>query len=211
MLDIHSARHAANSWKEFFIHIATIVIGLLIAVGLEQTVEYFHHRHLASEARASIQREIIQNVSILKHNGDSLLAGQQVLERDLELLDSSTPDGQTLQALRYSWYLSRIADGAWSASKTDGSIALIPPKEIGAANYFYSSNNELIPLAFAYFTSIETASVILDHCWAVGKLTPEEREQLRTLTASALGQAKVLSVIVPYQLRAIKDTNLATH
>ena len=60
MLDIHPAHHAANSWKEFFVHIATIVIGLLVAVGLEQTVEYFHHRHLASEARASIQRELIR-------------------------------------------------------------------------------------------------------------------------------------------------------
>ena len=29
MLDVHPAHHAANSWKEFFIHIATIVLGLL--------------------------------------------------------------------------------------------------------------------------------------------------------------------------------------
>ncbi len=42
MLDVHPAPHAAHSWKDFFIHIATIVIGLLIAVGLEQMVEYFH-------------------------------------------------------------------------------------------------------------------------------------------------------------------------
>jgi hypothetical protein len=55
MLDIHPAHHAANSWKEFFVHIATIVLGLLIAAGLEQTIEYAHHRHLASEARPSIQ------------------------------------------------------------------------------------------------------------------------------------------------------------
>jgi hypothetical protein len=44
MLDVHPAHHAASSWKEFFIHIATIVLGLLIAVGLEQIGEYFHHR-----------------------------------------------------------------------------------------------------------------------------------------------------------------------
>ena len=31
MLDVHPAHHAASSWKEFFIHIATIVLGLLIA------------------------------------------------------------------------------------------------------------------------------------------------------------------------------------
>ena len=53
MLDVHPAHHAASSWKEFFIHIATIVLGLLIAVGLEQTVEYFHHRHELAEVRES--------------------------------------------------------------------------------------------------------------------------------------------------------------
>jgi hypothetical protein len=211
MLDIHAAHHAANSWKEFFVHIATIVIGLLIAVGLEQTVEYFHHRHLASEARASIQRELIQGASTLQQSEDRLLADQQSLEKDLELLDSNTPDAQTLQALQYSWNLDRIVDAAWSAARTDGSIALIPSKQIEAANYFYSSSIEMVPLYFAYFTDIDTASAIVDHCRAIGKLTPAERDQLRTLTASAMGRAKVLSTILPFQLRAIKRTNLDPH
>jgi hypothetical protein len=30
-----------RTWKDFFIHIAAIAVGLLIAIGLEQTVEYF--------------------------------------------------------------------------------------------------------------------------------------------------------------------------
>src|ERR1700677_797621 len=54
MLDVHPAHHAANTWREFFIHIATIVIGLLIAVGLEQTVEYFHHQHQLRDVRQGI-------------------------------------------------------------------------------------------------------------------------------------------------------------
>ncbi len=211
MLDIHPAHHAANSWKEFFVHIATIALGLLIAIGLEQTVEYAHHRHLASEARASIQRELIENVSILQRNVDRTLANQQLLEKDLELLDSSTPDEQTLQSLQYSWSMKRMVDAAWSAAKTDGSIALIPSKEIAAANFSYSSNIEMTPLYFAYFTDIDTASAILDHSRATGKLTPAERDQLRALTASAMGRAKVLTFIVSVQLRDLKGTNLGPH
>ena len=211
MLDIHPAHHAANSWKEFFVHIATIVLGLLIAVGLEQTIEYVHHRHLASEARVNIQRELIDNASTLQKNEDRLLADQQTLEKDLELLDSSTPDAQTLPALQYSWFLSRITDEAWSAAKTDGSIALIPSKEISFANFFYSSNIEMTPLYFAYFTDINTASAIVDHSRAIGKLTPAERDQLRTLTAAAMGRAKVLSFILSNQVLALKRTNLDPH
>ena len=35
MLDIHPPHHAANTWRDFFIHIITIVIGLLIALSLD--------------------------------------------------------------------------------------------------------------------------------------------------------------------------------
>jgi hypothetical protein len=45
MLDVHPPHHAVSSWGDFFIHLATITIGLLIAIGLEQTVEAIHHRH----------------------------------------------------------------------------------------------------------------------------------------------------------------------
>lgn len=47
MLDFHPPHESVHTLKSFLIHIATIVIGLLIAIGLEQTVERFHHRHLA--------------------------------------------------------------------------------------------------------------------------------------------------------------------
>ena len=36
MIDIHPPHHAATTRRDFFIHIDTIVIGLCIAVGLEQ-------------------------------------------------------------------------------------------------------------------------------------------------------------------------------
>jgi hypothetical protein len=45
VLEVHAAHPPVHTWKDFFIHIATITIGLLIAVGLEQCVEVLHHRH----------------------------------------------------------------------------------------------------------------------------------------------------------------------
>jgi len=208
MIDIHPSTHPANTWREFFIHIATIVLGLLIAVGLEQSVEYLHHRNEARDARASIQQELVQNESILHNNLDRLAADQQQLGKNMDLLDSTAPDAQTLPALQYSWYLFRLRDAAWNAAKTDGSIALIAPREIGEANYFYSSNAELTPVYFAYFTGIDAAAGIVDHARIAGKLDQAEREQLRNLTASAIGQTRVLSLIISYQLKATKSKNL---
>jgi hypothetical protein len=61
VLDVHPAHHAASTWKEFFIHIATIVLGLLIAVGLEQFVEYIHHRYEVRDTREMLRDEREKN------------------------------------------------------------------------------------------------------------------------------------------------------
>ncbi|MBW4040411.1 MAG: hypothetical protein HIU91_16445, partial [Acidobacteria bacterium] len=45
MLDVHPPHQAAHTRKDFFIHIATICVGLLIAIGLEQSVEWLHRKH----------------------------------------------------------------------------------------------------------------------------------------------------------------------
>jgi hypothetical protein len=57
MLDVHPPHSPTHTWRDFFIHVATICVGLLIAVGLEQTVEAIHHRHLVAEARESLRAE----------------------------------------------------------------------------------------------------------------------------------------------------------
>jgi hypothetical protein len=45
MHEVHPPHEAVHTRRGFLLHIATIVIGLLIAVLLEQTVEFFHDRH----------------------------------------------------------------------------------------------------------------------------------------------------------------------
>ncbi len=127
MLDVHPAHHAASTWRDFFIHIATIVLGLLIAIGLEQTVEYFHHRHEAREARESIQREAAENIAILRDDVQLLGADLQQLSKDLDLLNSAASDAETLPQLKYAWHHRKAHEAAWDAVRINGSLALIPP------------------------------------------------------------------------------------
>ncbi len=75
MLEVHPPHTAAHSWKDFFIHIATITIGLLIAVALEQTVEYLHHRHQRRQLVDDLQTEVGRNREVIL--GDLKLEGQE--------------------------------------------------------------------------------------------------------------------------------------
>ena len=68
MLDVHAPHGNAHTWKDFFIHIATITIGLLIAIGLEQTVEYVHHSHQATLMAEKLRAEGVENREISRRD-----------------------------------------------------------------------------------------------------------------------------------------------
>jgi hypothetical protein len=86
MLDVHAPHDRVHSWSDFFIHIATIVIGLLIAVGLEQTVEYFHHRHQAREGLDLLRREIDANRLSLAYDDKVLTFSEREQHANLGVL-----------------------------------------------------------------------------------------------------------------------------
>jgi len=208
MIDVHPPHQPVHTWKDFLIHMSAICLGLLIAIGLEQTVEYIHHRFQAREARASIQQELTENASLVQHNLTRLGADKAELAKDMDVLNSNATDAQALSLIQYSWYLLRQHDAAWNAAKTDGSIALIAPRDIGAANYFYSSSSETLPVLFAYMADMETAAAIVDHARIAGRLDQSEREQLRLLTASSIGRANFLYEVAHYQSEALKNSKL---
>ena len=56
MFDVHLPRHT-HTWRDFWIHLGTITVGLLIAVGLEQGVEKLHHLEQGSQLAQDLQKE----------------------------------------------------------------------------------------------------------------------------------------------------------
>src|ERR1700683_176179 len=69
MIDViapHAPHAVVHTWKDFFIHIATITIGLLIAIALEQCVENLHHIHQRHQLQQDLLEEAKRNRDILK-------------------------------------------------------------------------------------------------------------------------------------------------
>ena len=60
VLDVH-VPHTTHTWKDFWIHLGTIVIGLLIAISLEQSVEWLHHLHQRHQLEDDLQAEARRN------------------------------------------------------------------------------------------------------------------------------------------------------
>src|ERR1700704_1595216 len=86
MIEVHPPHEDVHTWRQFFIHIAAITIGLLIAIGLEQTVVYFHHRHQLHEARSELAVELEANRRVIGINLEATRKTMADLDADMALL-----------------------------------------------------------------------------------------------------------------------------
>jgi hypothetical protein len=143
MLDVHPAHHAASTWREFLTHIATIVLGLLIAVGLEQMVEYFHHRHQIAEVRAQLDTELKINIATFRTQTEEIRRIVPLLQRDLEILEylhahPGAPPNTWPGEL--SWFSIRLTyvESAWHSAQESQVLTLMPSREVQELSARYS-------------------------------------------------------------------------
>jgi len=133
MLDVHPPEHTPHSWRDFFIHIATIVVGLLIAIGLEQTVEHFHHRHERTELEESVQVDSEKAIRDAESQQKDMVVALRWLDSRIEQVKDALKGNHALTA---SLPLPRIFeqdipdDPAWKAAKSSGLIEVLPQDEI---------------------------------------------------------------------------------
>jgi hypothetical protein len=131
MIDIHPPHHAATTRRDFFIHLSTVVLGILIAIGLEQSVEYFHHRHQVAQLSEQMRAEAQNNLPLISDSvvrlkvqatyirslEDALLAGK--LSGDSVDVHGVPPNAGS------ALYLSP-SRATWSAAQSAGLAALLP-------------------------------------------------------------------------------------
>ena len=210
MLDVHPAHHAASTWRDFFIHIATIVLGLMIAVSLEQTVEYFHHRHerrqLEEDLRAEAERRIpiltagLRQFAILADWYRKGLQRGRVATVSGGFVTFVLPDRPQIPTLL------RPEDAAWPAAKASGLVAVLPNQEVEGWDRVDVSAQEAVrhnddrAKAGEDFRAIADRLGISVAPGATVRVTTEERDELmRALALFYEKNQDLMAAVVSWQ------------
>jgi hypothetical protein len=142
MLDVHPPHSPINGVGEFFLHLFTITIGLLIAVGIEGAVEWHVHRELAAEAKASLTSEIRKNAKSVASALDDINREQQRLKLALAGLRKIQldPDDQKHQDfdMDISYETTSLQDTAWRTAQVTGALAYMPYTEASRFTEIYT-------------------------------------------------------------------------
>ena len=139
MLDVHPAHHAATTWRDFLVHIATIVLGLLIAIGLEQTVEFFHHRNELADTREALRRERQSNVARFALEADDLARAVPTFQEDLAVFaylraHPGAAPNQWPGTLGGRVITTTYLDSAWRTAQQSNVLQYMPQSEV-QSNY----------------------------------------------------------------------------
>ena len=116
-----------NTWRDFFIHIATICVGLLIALGLEQTVEALHHHHQREQLLVSLDHDTQATLQDADFAVGERLRRMQWNEARIEQVQNGA-GVHTLNATsatpQKSAFITVPADPTWEAARASGMIPL---------------------------------------------------------------------------------------
>jgi hypothetical protein len=162
MIDVHAPHEATHTWTDFFIHIATIVLGLIIAVGLEEAVEYVHHRHQVREAREQLRSELENNHEALRINIFELLIHEKNLRDDLGVLHRlrthSFAPGDRLLLTRP---LRIFTDAAWKNAVESGTTAYLAAGERNAYSLDYLQQDRFSSEVEESHSALDKAAAVL--------------------------------------------------
>lgn len=210
MLDVHPAHHAANSWKEFFIHIATIVLGLLIAVGLEQMVELVHHRREVAQVRRELDDERETNrKAIAKESGYWRWEAVQ-LQNNLMVLaylqhHAGTADEKLPGSLMWSHVSEPHSEAVWDAARSSGVMSLMDREEIEQHEDVYNKLRQVDEARLLAWDALNDASRYQFTDSRLSQLTPALIAEEITLTQAALNKHWLEGVALENMAAKYKD------
>jgi hypothetical protein len=140
-VEVHAAPGPLGTLREFMLHLLAMAIGMLLALGLEASVEWSHHRSLVREAEENIVREIGDNQKGLALELASLPVEKAQLEEILTIV-SDLQNGRSATPLpSMHWATIRLSASSWSTSAASGATTHMGYAEVKRYSLLYASQD----------------------------------------------------------------------
>lgn len=143
MLDVHPPHEKIHGFRDFLLHLLTITIGLLIALGLEGLVEWRHHNHLRAEADENMRHEIEDNRKELATVRQALGTERNNIMNVLKYLQARTQN-QPYNAteLTVAFQMGGFRNASWSSASATGALSFMDYAHVQTYANAYSAQTE---------------------------------------------------------------------
>ena len=160
-MDVHPPHGAIHTWRDFFVHLTIITLGLLIALGLEGIVEWARHKHLVHTAEANLRLELRENRATLANNEKSVDAAEKELQQWLSVLAAYKANHRPSQELKFNWEWNGLSSAAWDTARNTGAAALMNYEVVERYSDTYTQQSLVNNQAAAYLRDVYRSSAPL--------------------------------------------------
>ena len=200
-MDVHAPHEPVHTWKDIFIHLAIVTVGLFIALMLEGLVEWSHHRHLVAEARENIRQEITDNLKLADADLSSLKQDEDRLRKNLVQLDEiRSTHNWNHRNLSYTLHWDSFDDSAWRSARDTGALSFMEYKQVQGLADVYGQQEIVNAFAQRLFVEQPQALSALFITKEIDKTSDSNLQQIQTRTADALINVQSMEQILT-QLR----------
>ena len=179
MLEPHAPHESVHSLKDALIHIAIIVVGLLIAVGLEELAELFHHRHQVAETREALNQELDYNIKLFQQTTKDTRWETAEYQNDMLVFEylqqhPGTPQQNLPGILIWTHGDNRYRYAAWETAQQSGVTALMPQDVVAQAATMHHDLHHAEDMAEDEYSASHDAEAYIYQDYDPSHLTPAE-------------------------------------
>jgi hypothetical protein len=132
-MEVHPPHAPLHGWRDFWIHLGTIAVGLLIAIALEQSVESLHRLHQRHQLEedfweeASKNRDLIDGDVVYLKNSTEQLDAERKIAAEAKVVDGAVTFALPAMDDRADYVAPSRA--VWSTASAGALIDLLPSPE----------------------------------------------------------------------------------
>ncbi len=138
MLDVHPPHEKMHGIKDFLLHLLTITIGLLIALGLEGYAEHWRHGELKKDAEAKLRQEIRDNAEeiVVVHKANA--SEQENLKRIIDFLNARKKnEPYDTRQIRLDFALGGLKSASWKTAAATGALGFMEYDQVQRYSVVY--------------------------------------------------------------------------
>ena len=192
MVDVHPPQGGIHSWRDFYIHLIVITLGLLIALGLEGIVEWGHNRHLVHTAEANLRAELLANRKVLADDLTFLDDAQKQGERQVSILAASRGKNHGTTDLTFHWTWNGPGSAAWDTARNTGAVALMNYQAAQMYSDIYAQQALVDAQAHAFIRDIYRTGAPVQAGRGLKDLKPAEVDTMLANAQQTLADLKLL-------------------
>jgi hypothetical protein len=188
MLDVHPPEGKMHGFKDFALHLFTITVGLLIALGLEGCVERIHQHHLRDEADQNLRQEIRDNAKDLATTRTAVEGEKKNLVEVLKFLQARSENKPyDIHQISLNFTTSTLSDASWRTATATGSLNFMDYTRVQQFASAYQEQELFTRLQLETIDNYLQLQSYVAYGFDPNKVTPEEAKSAvpdvrRTLT-----------------------------